>query len=255
MLKRSSNNKGMSGVQLCWRLPLLFGVAILALVLNTVCLLADPSPAVITGTNGGAVNPASALSATTNIFPADATNSMAVLDGKYRLSIGDRLSFKIVEDNEDSKPLQVTDSGDVEFPYIGRFAVLGKTCQQLAAELKSRYEQEYYYHATVIVAVDFKAKSEGKVYLVGAVMAPGPQEVPSDEQFTLSKAILRAGGFNDFADQHNVRITRKAPGQGADGNTTYTVDVGKILSKGRTDLDMVLEPGDFVFISEKMIRF
>jgi hypothetical protein len=33
------------------------------------------------------------------------------------------------------------------------------------------------------------------------------------------------------------------------------VDVGKILSQGRTDLDLVLEPGDFVFISEKMIRF
>jgi polysaccharide export outer membrane protein len=260
MLEGSNNFKGVFGGQLRWHLPWLSGVALLVLVLSTTCVFAGPPPdfppwAVPSATNGGPVNPALASPAATNGSPADATNAMAALDGNYRLSIGDRLSFKIVEDNEDSKPLQVTDSGDIEFPYIGRIAVVGQTCRELAAELKSRYEQEYYYHATVIVAVDFKAKSEGKVYLIGAVLAPGPQEVPSDEQFTLSKAILRAGGFNDFADQHNVRVTRKEPGQGADGNMTYTVDVGKILSQGRTDLDLVLEPGDFVFISEKMIRF
>jgi len=88
----------------------------------------------------------------------------------------------------------VTDSGDVELPYIGRFPALDKTCKQLATELKGELEKEYYYKATVIVAVDIKSKSRGKVYLVGQLRMAGPQDIPSDEVFTLGKAITRAGG-------------------------------------------------------------
>ena len=145
---------------------------------------------------------------TTNLSPAAATNGMDALDDQHRLAIGDRLSFRIVEDEEDPKPLFVTDSGDLEVPLIGRFPAVNKTCKQLARDLKTELEKEYYYHATVIVAVDVMTKSRGKVYLVGPVRMPGPQEIPSDEVLTLSKAILRAGGFGDYADKHKVRVTR-----------------------------------------------
>jgi len=133
---------------------------------------------------------------------------MDALDSKHTLAIGDVLSFRIVEDDENPKQMVVTDSGDLEVPYIGRFPAENKTCKQLARELKAALEKEYYYQATVIIAVDVMAKSRGKVYLVGPVRMPGPQELPSDEVLTLSKAILRAGGFTDFADRHNVKITR-----------------------------------------------
>ena len=72
----------------------------------------------------------------------------AVLDDKHKLTIGDRLSFRIVEDEEDPKPLFVTDSGDLEVPYIGRVPAENKTCRQLAAEIKTALEKEYYYQAT-----------------------------------------------------------------------------------------------------------
>ncbi len=181
------------------------------------------------------------------------TNSMDTLDDKHRLAIGDRLSFRIIEDEEDPKPLPVTDSGELEVPLIGRYPAVGKTCKQLAHELKTELEKEYYYQATVIIAVDVMTRSRGKIYVVGPVRAPGPQDIPSDEVFTLSKAILRAGGFGDFADTRNVRVTRKAPQGG--GENTFTVDVGQILEKGRTDKDMPLEPGDFIYVPERAIRF
>ena len=69
----------------------------------------------------------------------------------------------------------------------------GQTCGQLALEIKAALEKDYYYHATVILAVDAMAKSHGRVDLVGAVRLPGPVELPGDEVVTLSKAILRAG--------------------------------------------------------------
>jgi len=188
----------------------------------------------------------------TNVVTAAGTNSMEALDDKHLLAIGDKLSFRIVQDEEDPKPLLVTDSGELEVPYIGRFPATGKSCKQLACELKTELEKEYYFHATVIVAVDAMTKSRGKVYLVGAVRVPGPQEIPSDEVLTLSKAILRAGGFTDFADKHNVKVTRK----GAAGeDQKFTVNVAEILEKGKTETDRRLEPGDLIYVPDRLIRF
>jgi polysaccharide export outer membrane protein len=181
------------------------------------------------------------------------TNGMGSLDDKYRLAIGDRLSFRIVEDEDDPKSVFVTDSGDLEVPYIGRFPAVGKSCKELAHGLKTELEKEYYYNATVVVAVDLMTKSRGKVYLAGHIRVPGTQEIPSDEVLTVSKAIMRAGGFDDFADKHKVRVTRK--GQGTPGgDKTYIVDVAQILEKGKTENDLPLEPSDIIFIPERIIR-
>jgi protein involved in polysaccharide export with SLBB domain len=190
----------------------------------------------------------------TNVAPPGSTNSMDALDDKHKLAIGDRLSFRIIEDEEDPKPLFVTDSGDLEVPYIGRFPAVDRTCKQLARDLKTELEKEYYYHATVIIAVDVMTKSRGKVYLVGPVHMPGPQEIPSDEVLTLSKAILRAGGFGDYADKHKVRVTRKGAAAGAQ-DQTFTVNVAEILEKGKSESDLPLESGDLIYVPERLIRF
>jgi protein involved in polysaccharide export with SLBB domain len=182
------------------------------------------------------------------------TNAFNVLDDKYHLAIGDQLSFRIVEDEDDPKILTVTDSGDIQVPYIGSFPAAGKTCKELALALKPELEKEYYRQATVIIVVDSKPRSRGKIYLVGAIHAPGPQDISSDEELTVSRAILRAGSFTDFADEKNVRITRGS-GSGPDGKKTFTVNVARIFEKGDTEGDLPLEPGDLIFVPERMIRF
>jgi protein involved in polysaccharide export with SLBB domain len=189
----------------------------------------------------------------TNLPASTGTNNVDALDTKHILAIGDKLSLKIVEDEEEPIPLLVTDSGDLAVPYLGRFPAVGKTCKELAMALKAELEKELYYKATVIVAVDVMTRSRGKVYLVGAVRAPGPQEIPSDEVLTLSKAILRAGGFSDFADKKNVKVTRKSPS--GNGDQYHIVNVAIILEKGVRETDMPLEPDDLIYIPERSIRF
>ena len=243
----------------CGRRPSLSGLMIVFVVLGTFTLFAgDPIftnvPAASPATNAPQGSPATLLPASTNVAPAGMTNSMDALDDKHTLAIGDRLSFRIVEDEEEPRPLVVTDSGDLEVPYLGRFPAENRTCKQLARELKAALEKEYYYQATVIIAVDSMARSRGKVYLVGPVRMPGPQELPSDEVLTLSKAILRAGGFTDFADKHNVKITR-SESTGKSDKVTLVVDVGQIFDKGKTEKDVALKPGDLIYIPERMIRF
>ncbi len=223
-----------------------------------------PAPSSQAAPNSSPTAPnSSLLTLNSNPVPPNSnllTPGSTTLDDKHRLAIGDRVSFRILEDQEDpSEPLEpkslvVADSGELEIPYLGRYPAENKTCKQLAQELKAALEKDYYYQATVIIAVDLMAKSRGKVYLVGPVRLAGPQDIPSDEVLTLSKAIMRAGGFNDFADRKNVKVTRKG-GSGEADKKTFVVDVGDILDKGRIEKDLPLEPGDIILIPERAIRF
>jgi protein involved in polysaccharide export with SLBB domain len=199
-----------------------------------------------------------AAAAATNLSETGATNSAVVLDDKYKLAIGDRLSLRILEDEDGPKPLFVTDSGDLEVPYIGRVPAENKTCKQLASEIKAALDKTYYYNVTVIIAVDLmiknKSTSNGRVYLVGAVRLPGPVEFPSDEVLTLSRAVLRAGSFTEYADRRHVKVTRKPP-TSKDNKTTFIVDVGEIFDKGKIETDLTLQPGDLIYVPDRLIHF
>lgn len=198
------------------------------------------------------IKTAPALPTGTNSTATTATNAMDALDNQYHLAIGDRVSFQIKEDEDPPKLLTVMDSGDLEIPYIGLFPAAGKTCRQLAFQLKAVLQKQYYYRATVIISVDLKAKTRGKVYLTGAVRIPGPQKIPNDGPFTLSQAIMRAGGFTDFADERDVRVTRSIP---KEGDKTFTVNVQKVLQQGKLNSDMKLDPGDLIYVPEKLVHF
>jgi polysaccharide export outer membrane protein len=201
-----------------------------------------------------AVKNAPAVSSSTNVPSPASINSFNALDDKYRLVIGDQLSFQIIEDEDDPVHLTVTDSGDLQVPYIGRYSVVGKTCKELAKALKVELEKEYYKQATVVVAVDLKPGSRGKIYLVGAIGGPGPQEISSDETLTVSKAILRAGGFTSYADEKNVKVTRSGE-SGHGDEKTFIVNVKQVLENGKTADDLPLQPGDLIFVPERMVRF
>src|SRR5262249_35793008 len=132
------------------------------------------------------------------------------LDRRQKLAIGDRVSFRVLEDREEAKGLTISDAGELDVPELGLVLAAGKTCQELAEEIKAKLEQSAYYHATVIIGIELlnKTSSGRKVYVAGQVRHAGPQEFPAGESCTLSKAILRAGGFTEFADQKRVRVVR-----------------------------------------------
>lgn len=177
------------------------------------------------------------------------TNSMEVLDDKKKLGSNDFVSFRVVEDRDnDSQRLRVNDSGELEVPYIGLVPAQGKTCKELAFNIKSALEKEYYYHATVILAVDrVSDKSRGRIYVYGSVKSQGPQEVPPDENYTVSKAVIRAGGFGDFANKRRVKVTRK------DGKD-FTVDLKRVIEEGHTEEDVVLQPDDQIYVPQRLIN-
>jgi protein involved in polysaccharide export with SLBB domain len=90
-------------------------------------------------------------------------------------------------------------------------------------------------------------KSRGRIYVYGSVKGQGPQEIPADESYTVSKAIIRAGGFGDFANKRKVKVTRK---NGQD----FTIDLKRVIEEGRTDEDMVLQPDDQIYVPQRLIN-
>jgi len=177
------------------------------------------------------------------------TNSMSVLDDKKKLGPNDYVSFRVVEDrDEESQHLRGNDNGELEVPYAGLVQASGKSCKELAYTVKAALEREYYYHATVIIAVDhISEKSRGKIYVYGSVKGQGPQEIPADENYTVSKAIIRAGGFGDFANKRKVKVTRK-------NGQSFTVDLKRVIEEGRTDEDLVLLPDDQINVPQRLIN-
>ena len=87
-------------------------------------------------------------------------------DDNYRLHIGDKLTFQVLEDRETAKILVIADSGELEVPYMGRIPALDKTCHQLATRIKAELEKEYYYHASIGTGVgDLKPSARPRVRL------------------------------------------------------------------------------------------
>ncbi|NBV21220.1 MAG: hypothetical protein EBS05_04765 [Proteobacteria bacterium] len=220
----------------------------LALVLVATSRAAD-APQAANAAGSATVTPAASAASKA----AASAAAMEALDDKQKLAIGDRLSFRITEDKDEPKPLVISDTGELEVPYIGRVSAADKTCLVLAKEIKAELEKKYYFRATVILGVDLFSKNRGKIYMVGQVRTSGPLDIPSDEAMTLTKAILRTGGFTDFADKKHVKVTRKrAAGQEPE---SFTVDVSEIIEKGRMDKDLGLQSGDLVFVPARLVNF
>jgi len=180
------------------------------------------------------------------------TTSMDVLDDKRPLQIGDRISMRVVEDRKPPVSLIVTDSGEVEVPLIGRVMAKGRTCKQLAYAIKGPLERDYYYKATVIIGLDVETvKSPGRVYVTGQVRNQGPVAIPPGETLTVSRAIIQAGGFADFANSRRVRLIRK----NGDKTETIIVDLDLVIKKGRLDKDPVVQPDDTIVVPERLINF
>jgi protein involved in polysaccharide export with SLBB domain len=162
----------------------------------------------------------------TTVTPASLSGYVA--DAKYKLRAGDRVSLQILEDRELPKSLVVADSGELDVPYIGRVNAADRTCKQVAEDLKKELEKEYYYRATVILALDVANKLWGRIYVWGQVKNQGPVEVAVNENITAGKAILRAGGFADFANKKKVKIVRAATSGGA-AKQNFEVNMVEIL--------------------------
>jgi protein involved in polysaccharide export with SLBB domain len=194
-----------------------------------------------------------AVAATSPAFLKETVRSMDSLDNKQKLGSGDRIAYRVIEDQDEPRELLITDSGDMEVPYLGLIHASGKTCLELAQQIKASLEKKLYYKATVMVSAQVinKTRVTGKVYVTGQVRNSGGFDVQAGETLTVSRAILHAGGFSDFSDKRNVRLIRATSA----GRQTRTINVQEIFEKGAVDKDPVVLPGDLIVVPERLVKW
>jgi len=197
------------------------------------------------------------------LFASEATNvpvsvpkgirPMEMLDNHQTLGPSDRITYRVIEDQDEPRSLLITDSGDLDVPYLGLVHAAGKTPQALAKEISAALEKTLYYKATVIISAEAinRKRVVGKVYVTGQVRNTGGIELPADETLTVSRAILNAGGFSDFSDRRDVRLIRNTP----NGKETHSVNVQEIWEKGALEKDLVVQPGDLIVVPERLVKW
>jgi polysaccharide biosynthesis/export protein len=175
------------------------------------------------------------------------------LDNLHKLGPGDKVTYRVIEDKDEPRSLTVTDSGELDVPYYGLVRASGKTSRQVAREIKALLEKQLYYQATVIVAVEVvnKTRVAGKVYVTGQVRNTGGYEIPAGENFTVTQAIIRAGGFSDFSDKKNVRLVRKT----AEGKKSFVINVVEIWEKGRLEKDITVQQDDLIVVPARLVNY
>lgn len=150
--------------------------------------------------------------------------------------------------------VQVDQNGDITLPLLLQEPVHcdGLKLDALKNKLVKAYSVYYKQPQITVTFAPFDVKSGGvspwgTVTVLGQVGQPGPVNMPSTQDLTITKVIQVSGGFRPFADRSKVQVWRCDK----DGSRARTiVDIDEIGRKGRIELDMQLRAGDVVWVPE-----
>lgn len=170
--------------------------------------------------------------------------------------VGPGIAVNVVLSASSMQPVQmkvlVDQNGDITLPHLLQNPV---HCDGLSLdELKQKLVKEYsVYYRQPLVSVTFGeydgrgVSPWGTVKVMGEVMIPGPVNMPSTMDLTITKVIQLAGGLKPFADKTAILVWRCDK----EGRRTKTkIDLRDIGQGGRADLDMQLRAGDVVYVPE-----
>lgn len=153
----------------------------------------------------------------------------------------------------DAEVKRVSDNNLLDLPLIGPVAVQGMTLSELNSTLQTRY-QDYFIDPQVLAEFVFEERPDaispwGSVVVLGRVKTPGRVNIPPTQDLTVSGAIQQAGGLDTSAKSSAIRLTRRKP----DGSTErITVDFSAVGQQGTVENDLILKPGDLIFVPERV---
>jgi polysaccharide export outer membrane protein len=191
-------------------------------------------------TGAGPATPPAATSATAPVVPAvgaSGTNGGFSID---RIAVGDVIRVMY----EASVPIapteiQVPETGLVTIHMGEQVQVAGKMAADVSKDIRDLFtvKKQMYKRLSVNVQVLGRTVSVG-----GEVRATG--SFPFEGGITVLKAINRAGGFTEYANRREVRVTRVNGQQ-------VTVDCKAAMK--RPELDVPLYPGDRIEVVRSIL--
>ncbi len=163
---------------------------------------------------------------------------------EYRVGPADVLEVTVFQVEDLSRTVQVSASGEIALPLIGKVVAGGKTIAELESEIAGKYAERYLQSPQVSVLV--KEANSQRVTVSGAVKNPGMVTLTGPT--TLLQAVAEAGGVNDFADKRGVLVFRTVGQQRMAAKFDLTA-IGAGTAK-----DPTLHGGDLVRVDESGFR-
>jgi len=161
------------------------------------------------------------------------------------LGPGDALDIRVFDEERFGGEFQVGDDGSIDFPMVGSVEVRGKTKDEVARLLEQRLADGYLKNPQVSVQV--KQRGNREVSVLGQVNEAG--SIDYRDGLSIVQAVSLAGGLSAFAAPARVKVTRRT-GVG-EQTVTFEVSLPAIVN-GKAE-DLVLRPGDIVFVPESRI--
>lgn len=156
----------------------------------------------------------------------------------------DIVKINVFGEEELTKEYQADTNGNLDFPFLDRINIKGKTntslADHIANELKTR---DLILDPQVSVLI--KEHNSAKVLVDGKVERPG--SFPFRTGMTLLEAISEAGGLDPMANQRTIQFTRST----GDGTKTNSIPF-KAIREGR-EPDIRLCPGDSIYVPETIM--
>ena len=165
-------------------------------------------------------------------------------DGDYKLAPKDQLSVTVLGQKDLTRTLRVSQSGTITVPLLGEVQAAGLSAPELERKIEDGLRGRYLMNPRVSVAV---SEFQGRQFAVmGAVNQPGAFPLKANHT-TVMSALSEAKGVKDSADRvAYVLRARPRPGE----PQPVMVDLDALLRQGHPGNNVVVEPGDSVYVPE-----
>jgi polysaccharide export outer membrane protein len=168
----------------------------------------------------------------------------AVSEEDYKLAPRDQIAVVVFGQKDLTRTVRVSQSGGITLPLLGEVQAAGLSPNELERRIEDGLRGRYLVSpkATVTVA-EFGGR---QVAVMGAVNQPGAIALKSNHT-TVMVALSEAKGVKDGADRI-AYVLRARPRVGEP--QPVTVDLDALLRNGDPGHNVVVEPGDSVYVPE-----
>ena len=168
--------------------------------------------------------------------------AVAAVPEQYRIGAGDTVRITVYQSPDLSLETRVNESGDITYPLLGRVNLGGLTINAAEARLAQALKKGEIVKDPQVLIVVTNVRAN-QVNVLGQVGKPG--RLPLDlANMRLTEVISMAGGIIAGAGSDTVVLIGRRNGQ----PFRYEADLPKIFAPGGSNDDIVVMPGDTIWV-------
>lgn len=164
---------------------------------------------------------------------------------RYQLLDGDSMDISFEFSPEFNQSVTVQPDGYISLRGIGDVHVASETLPELISTLQTAYGAILNKPAISVVLKDFK-----KPYFTAQGQVVHGGEFTLHGQTTVAEGIAMAGGFTDNAKHSHVVLFRRVSSEWTEAKV---LDVKKMLKSGNLSEDLILKPGDMIYVPKNSL--